>query len=303
MPTRRTVIAGSAGALVLAAIGYRACDRGVLMTGKGPAYAPWGEWGGGAGEGMMRPLHSAILAANPHDTQPWQFALSQSGLTVIADRARNLGSFDPFRREMHLGLGAAIENIVRAANVFGFGPQVSPVEGRLRLSPGPEPVRVAEILLGESARVSDPLFDAIPLRHTNRGPYREQAVARGQLKALADKVANDQVRVAFVEDAGARKEMGALIVEATARIIADPQMSADSARWFRTGRREIEAHRDGIATDAAGLSPLISEGAKLLPDQDARTADQYWLSMTRPTHVGTAPALGRHPVPSPPALP
>src|SRR3989442_980992 len=109
MATRRTIIAGGAGVL-LAAIGYRAWDRGVFMTGKGPAYAPWDEWLGTPGEGPSRPLHAGILAANPHDTQPWRFALSQSGITVIADRARNLGSFDPFRREMHLGLGAAIEN-------------------------------------------------------------------------------------------------------------------------------------------------------------------------------------------------
>src|SRR5258708_36579707 len=63
-------------------------------------------------------------------------------------------------------------------------------------------------------------------------------------------------------------------------------------RALRTGRSDTRPPRAGIGTDAAGLSPLISEGAKLLPDQDARTADQYWLSMTRQTHVGTAPVLG-----------
>src|SRR5262249_49917842 len=78
----------------------------------------------------------------------------------------------------------------------------------------------------------------------------------------------------------------------TARIIGDAEMAADSGRWFRTGRREIEAHRDGIATDVSGISPWLSEATKLLPDQDARTADQYWLSMTRDTHLATASVLG-----------
>lgn len=292
MPTRRTLIASGAGALVLGALGYRAWDRGVLMSGKGPAYAPWAEWGGHAGEGETRPLHAGILAASPHDTQPWQFALSASGITVFADRARHLGTFDPFRREMHLGLGCALENIVLAAGAFGLGPRVAPVEGRLVLSPGPTPIRVAEIVLESGPSLHSPLFAAIPNRHTNRGPYRAQAIVRSQLHALADRIENDRVRVAFVDDAVARHELGALIVEATARIIADPQMSADSARWFRTGRREIEAHRDGIATDVSGISPVLAEAAKLLADQDSYTSDQYWLSMTRDTHVATAPALG-----------
>jgi len=41
-------------------------------------------------------------------------------ITVLADRSRHLGSFDPFRREMHLGVGCAIENLMRAASVYGF---------------------------------------------------------------------------------------------------------------------------------------------------------------------------------------
>jgi hypothetical protein len=237
-------------------------------------------------------LHAGILAANPHDTQPWQFIISANAITVMADRSRHLGTFDPFRREMHLGLGAAIENIVRAAQVFGWNPFVIPVSGQLTLSPGPEPMRVANVILGPSSPMRDPLFEAVPLRHTNRGPYRTRAIARELLRSITAEVESDRVRIVMIDDPGARRELGALIVDATARIIGDPEMSADSARWFRTGRREIETHHDGVATDVSGVSPLLSEAAKLLPDQDPATADQYWLNMTRDVHVGTAPVLG-----------
>ena len=109
---------------------------------------------------------------------------------------------------------------------------------------------------------------------------------------FADLATDDTVRIVFVEDKKARSELGALIVEATARIIGDPQMSADSARWFRTGRREIAAHRDGVTVDTAGLPPFMTAASKLLPDLDAASADRYWLSITRETHVSTAPVLG-----------
>jgi hypothetical protein len=137
MRTRRALLfAGvGAGALTLGGLGYRAWDRGVWSGGKGRAYVPWSEWQGTAADGIKRPLRAAILAANPHDTQPWFFEVRDNTIWVFADRARNLGTFDPFRREMHLGLGAAIENIVLAAQAFGLAAGVAPVEGKLSLSP------------------------------------------------------------------------------------------------------------------------------------------------------------------------
>lgn len=288
--TRRIVI-GGAGAALLGALGYRAWDRGVFAAGEGPAFAPWQEWRGRADEGPAQALHAAILAANPHDTQPWAFAAHGASISVFADRARHLGSFDPFRREMHLGVGCAIENLMRAAAVNGYSMNVIIKGGRLEPAPGDKMVRAAHLWLDAAPAMRDTLYEAIPNRHTHRGPYLERAVALPDLYKLADLVADQQVRVAFLTDAHARADLAALIVAATERIIADPRMSADSARWFRTGRREIEAQRDGVVTDTVGLSPFMTAAAKLLPDQDAATADKYWLDMTRDVQT-RAPVLG-----------
>src|SRR6202034_1192677 len=85
---------------------------------------------------------------------------------------------------------------------------------------------------------------------------------------------------------------GALIISATGRIIGDPQMSADRIFWFRTLLREIAAHRDGVTGGSSGASPSLTAMSRLLPDLDARSADQYWLATTRDTEVPTAPVLG-----------
>lgn len=291
MVSRRVMIGGGIGAAVVAGLGYRVWDRGVLAGPGGPAYAPWDEWQGSIVDGLRRPLHAAILAANPHDTQPWLFELGDETITVYADRIRNLGAFDPFRREMQLGLGAAIENLVRAANVYGYTAFVRPVAGRLAPSPPDVPTVVAHISMDPAAPGRDLLFEAIPNRHTNRGPYRDTLVAPHALASLASLADSDQVRIAFLTDAGARGEMAALIVAATEKIVADPDMSQASARWIRTGRREVEAHRDGITIDAAGLSPATAMFGKLMPDMGAATQDSYWLDNTKTTQVH-APVLG-----------
>jgi nitroreductase len=291
MGTTRRVVIGGAGVALLAGLGYRAWDRGVFEAGQGAAYRPWADWRGNAGEGPKQALHAAILAANPHDTQPWLFQARGESITVLADRARNLGSFDPFRREMHLGVGCAIENLMRAAAVLGYSMNVIVDGGKLTPAPGPSPVRAAHLWLDAAPAMRDELFEAIPNRHTNRGPYRERPIADADLHKLAALVDGPEVRVAFIVDPYARQDLRDAIVHATRRIIDDPEMSHDSAHWFRTDRHAIFEHRDGITLDAAGLSPLMAAGAKMLPDQDAATADRYWLDMTRDIQT-VAPVLG-----------
>lgn len=289
MVSRRTMIAGGAGAAVLAALGYRAWDRGAVHFGKDPAYAAWDEAQGHPGEGPTRPLHAAILAASAHNTQPWLFEPHEDSITVYADLFRNLGAADPFRRELYVSIGCALYNLGVAA---GHSPEVRlpDIEDK-PLTPNPPP-RIAQVceqlLLSGKAWAHENRqqeMAALAKRHTNRGVYlKDRPLPASFLKSYGFAY--------FVTDPGAVKTMGDLIVDATTRFIADPEMSRDSGRWMRTGRRDIEAHRDGVTVDSAGLSPLVTAMAKMLPDQDQSSADKYWLASTRDVQVATAPAYG-----------
>ena len=228
----------------------------------------WDEWRGSILDGFRRPLRAAVLAASPHNTQPWQFEESNEAITVYADRSRHLGSFDPFRREMHLGLGCAIENFALAARTFGLAADVHVVNGRFEVSPGSQPVRAAQMMPRRTRRSDDPLVDAIPMRRTNRGPYRDRSIAPERLHELVELAKlgpSSAVRVVFLSDDVARREVGALIVEATERIVADHEMSLDSFRWIRTGRRDVLAHRDGVTIDTAGAGRLKTLAASSCP--------------------------------------
>jgi hypothetical protein len=290
MVSRREII-GGAGAILLGALGYRAWDRGAFQSGSGEAYAPWDDWL--QGEGIVRPIHSAVLAASPHDTQPWKFIAAGNTIEVMADRARNLGSFDPFRREMHLGIGCAVENLNIAGQAFGYTCNVFPVNGKLALSPSEQTVPAVQFGIDIGTAVHDRLFDMIPKRHTNRGPYYGDRTLTPQLlDEFHRTVDSPDVRLVLINDPIARGEFASLEVAATQAIIADKQMSTDSSQWFRTSKDEIRIHRDGVTMDTAGLPPLMVIGAKMLPDQGGPTADKYWLDMTRDTHAGTAALFG-----------
>ena len=109
---------------------------------------------------------------------------------------------------------------------------------------------------------------------------------------MIDLVSSPTVRLVLVVDDGARREFGALILKATEQIVADPDMSMDSFRWIRIGRREVLAHRDGATIDTSGTGPMITRAAKMLPDLSATRIDRFWLDATRDVHTATASVLG-----------
>ena len=65
--------AGVATILVMGGTVWRSYDQGVFSTGKGPAYEPWKNWRTDESEGPLGLVRAAILAASPHNTQPWLF--------------------------------------------------------------------------------------------------------------------------------------------------------------------------------------------------------------------------------------
>ncbi len=289
-----------AGGGAVFAVGLAGCARGFCAEDgvpAGAAYAPWRDWRGSAAEGPLRLLRAAILAANAHDTQPWLFALGGGRIDIYADERRNLGAMDPFRREMRLSIGCAIENLAIAAAADGYAVRLEAVPGSLLdRSPDPGPRLAARILLAPAPAPAQPPpeFAAIPLRHTNRGAYDPERPLASDflagLAALADPAAG--TAVAILGDPAMRRDFAAATLAATQAIIDDAPMIRDSDAWFRATDAEIEAHRDGPTIDAAGLSPLMRTLAKLLPAPSPERAHRFWYEHTRDVALATAPVFG-----------
>ena len=110
------LIACGATVVVAGGLAGRAWEQGSLgnIYG-GPAFEPWRAWRSGRHRGSLAVVAAAILASNPHNSQPWLYRVGERRVELFADPARNLGTIDPFRREMHLGLGCAVENMALAA--------------------------------------------------------------------------------------------------------------------------------------------------------------------------------------------
>jgi len=267
---RRSFLKG-AGVVTVVVVGggvWRACDQGVFSIGEGPAYEPWKDWRSHPNEGALALVRAAILAASPHNTQPWLFKVTDSSIELYIDTRRNVGALDPYLREEHIGMGCALENLLLAAAANGYQANVTPFPAKLGPIPAkPKPELLARVDLAAGQRERSELYDAIPRRHTNRGRYIPEKPLPLDFVDTLREVAGDaaDVRIFLFTAEADRRKLVEITAAANDEIYADPDVDRGSGPWMRTHWSDVQKSRDGLTIDAFGQPPIATAMAKTMP--------------------------------------
>jgi len=265
---RRSFLKG-AGIATVAVVGggvWRAWDQSVFSTGEGPAYEPWKDWRS-AKDSPLALVSAAILAASPHNTQPWLFKVGDSAVELHIDTRRNVGALDPYLREEHIGMGCALENLMLAGPANGYAAAATLLPGKLGPIPAePKPQLLARVELTSGQREENELYNAIPHRHTNRGPYDPHKQVPPDFLSALNHVPPEEANVRlflFTSDAD-RKHIVNISSSANRELYSDPRVLAGSDRWVRLQGSKVQKFRDGLTIDAFGLPPIGTAIAKMM---------------------------------------
>ncbi|HXW89185.1 MAG TPA: hypothetical protein VEK33_01425 [Terriglobales bacterium] len=282
---RRAFLTGAGVTTVLVIGGgvWRAYEQGVFSVGKGSAFEPWGDWQA-TQDTPLALVRAAILAASPHNTQPWLFKITGSSIDLYLDPRRHPGALDPYLREEHIGMGCALENLMLAAPANGYAASATLLPAKLTpASEYPSPELVAQVTLSPGPKQQSELYDAIPHRHTNRTPYLLKDLPADFVQETRQ-LANDETAVKvflFTADAD-RNRIVEMISRANDIVYADPQVNQGSEQWVHTEWSDVQRFRDGLIFDEFGAPPSTTAVLKFLPPAGRRFGFKHKLLHTMP---------------------
>lgn len=241
--TRRKTLALIGGGVVAAAVLPAATFLGTRTPTE--AQVPWA-MAGSYDDPRLNALSFALLAPNPHNLQPWQVELTgDDGVRLYHDPERRLPETDPFDRQITIGLGCFLEQMVIAAS--GAGQNV-----QLALYPDGPGGPVAQATFSEGGK-PDPLVAHVLDRRSCKEPFEDRAVEpakANQLELYAD----------IYTDTPTVEALKAMTLEAWMVEAMTPRTMMESVDLMRFGKTEINANPDGIDLGGPFLETLILAG-------------------------------------------
>ncbi len=178
-------------------------------------------------------LRYAVLAPSSHNTQPWRFRVAGKRIDVFMDDERWLKVCDDDQRELHISVGCCLENLLVAAEHFGFGHQVE------YLPDSANTMHAVAIDFGVDGTAAterdDSLFKMIPVRHTNHGEYDGRPIPEDVLKQLSGCCNEPEIQVQLTSDETIKQRVDEFVVRADAIEFADPAFRAELGYWIGQG--------------------------------------------------------------------
>ena len=217
-------------------------------------------------------LRYAILAPSVRNTQPWAFSVRGNRVHLIADSRKTQPVADPDRRELYISIGCALENLLVAAEHFGFGHGIAyfPERGA--------PDLVATVSFEPGGTLSEARAGAtlasILTRHNDDGVFRPAPVPEWLRMRLLACCTEPDLQILLTGDRPFRHWIDALTLEADRADFADPGFRRELKHWIGRGvfgsppvrdqlQRAASAHVD-LAEHVARRDHAIVESAALL---------------------------------------
>ncbi|VVB71622.1 Nitroreductase family protein [uncultured archaeon] len=182
-------------------------------------------------EKMKFLLGYAVLAPSIYNSQPWKFNISENEILILADKTRWLQVADAAKREQYLSLGAALENLVLAAEHFGYSCDITYL-------PGPEDAIARAILKPEGSiepSQNTSLFEAIVSRSTCRQIYEERSPSPEDLQNLMSQSGVREGHIFLISDQDLRKRFLNLTVQADQIQYSDANYKSELGHWLGQG--------------------------------------------------------------------
>jgi hypothetical protein len=201
--------------------------------------------GQSASRSLRLAVGSATKAPSVHNTQPWQFRLSEVGagasIALYADRSRSLPVIDPTGRQLEISCGVALLFLQVALRAADFDAAVT-------LRPDQDPDHLAHVVAVPGSRATPDemaLAAAILHRHSQRSAFQSRSLEPELLAELRRAAESEGTWLAVVHRRDDQIKLTTLLSRADREEARDPAYSQELRTWLRT-----EPSPDGVPVQA-----------------------------------------------------
>lgn len=193
-------------------------------------------------------LSYALLAANPHNIQPWLVNLDVADeILLLVDPERLLPFTDPYLRQIVIGHGTFLENLSIAAAHFGYSAEIGyEPHGAIdptRLLETP----VARIRLVKTSGSEHSLFSQITQRRSNKTPFdMTRSLDQQHIDELTTLTNPSLLPIQVRTDQSEVNTITSLAESAINIEMATPHTLTESIDVTRIGADEIRKNPDSI---------------------------------------------------------
>jgi hypothetical protein len=206
----------------------------------------------------MEILYLASLAPSGHNTQPWTLRILEPKHWVIgSDKKRWLTAVDPNNRELLLGIGAFIENLIIAAGTFGYDVDVQIT------AKNPSDPEIADIRFKQGNPIDFPL-EKIKKRRTLRTDYLNQEIKTEDLKYITRHEAKPCTlsnvpsphSFYFSNTSRQGKYLREGTIEANRTQAYREPAQEELANWIRWSNKEAKQYRNGLTPESMEIKGI-----------------------------------------------
>lgn len=210
------------------------------------------------GDIRERVLEYAILAPSPRNTQPWKAQFNGIERILISiDHERLLAACDPRGRQAFISTGAFLENLDLAARSFGYRADIDLFpEGWPDATAVPDTSIARVDLIPDGSCAEDPLFLQIPIRHTNRRPFRKGEVSLGIAGQITESFDYTRVSFGFSNNRDLITSLADFSVDAMTIELSDPKRWNENLKYFRFTDQEVRESPDGDGFAQSGYGRI-----------------------------------------------
>lgn len=190
-----------------------------------------------------------LLAPSSLNSQPWKFAVENNEIFVSFNKNKSLPSSDPENRLAYISLGAAIQNILIAADYFGFKPNFEYImdESVAKITfDGPETREAKE----------NHLIFYITKRRTNRNPYETRMPSVSFFEKSQSAANNIKgAYITFITDEKRREKLGNLALNSLVAAMDEKSFRYELSRYLKSN---ITSSKVGMPGFTFGIPTIFS---------------------------------------------